>query len=234
VLEIKDVTKKFGGFAALSDCTFVVNPQEILGLIGPNGAGKSTLINAISGIFRINSGSIEYKGQPIHNKPSYRIAQMGIGRTYQITRIFRGISCFENLITAGLVMNTDRDAVIAKAEETLELLEITGIRDEYAGKISIGQQKLLELGMKLMLDSDFLLLDEPFHGIHPKLVEKILGIIRKLNERGKTFLVVSHDLHSIAALCQRVVVLNFGEVIAEGKPDEIRSNKDVVNVYLGA
>jgi branched-chain amino acid transport system ATP-binding protein len=234
MLKIKGVTKKFGEFVALNNCSFQVNENEIVGLIGPNGAGKTTVINTITGVHRVTKGKIIYKDKEIQNKQPYRITQRGVGRTFQLTKLFRGISVFENLVTAGLALNTNRDAVEKKAREILDLLEITRMTEESAWTLSIGQQKILELGMKLMLDPDLLILDEPFHGIHPRLVEKILGVIQSLRDEGKTFLIVSHDLHSVAAICTRVVALNFGEVIAEGTPDEIRNNRQVIDVYLGA
>ncbi|MHA1135664.1 MAG: ABC transporter ATP-binding protein [Candidatus Thorarchaeota archaeon] len=234
MLQIEKVTKKFGEFVALNECTFNVQEGEIVGLIGPNGAGKTTIINTISGVHRSNGGTITYLGKEIQNKPPHAITQRGIGRTFQITKIFRGITVYENMLTAGMALNTDKDAVVRKAHETLEMLEITSMAEEPAWTLSVGQQKLLEIGMKLMLDPDLMILDEPFHGIHPRLVEKILETIRILRDDGKTFLIVSHDLHSVAAICTRVIALNFGEVIAEGTPDEIRNNKQVIDIYLGA
>ncbi|MHA1421852.1 MAG: ABC transporter ATP-binding protein [Candidatus Thorarchaeota archaeon] len=234
MLQIEKVTKKFGEFVALNECTFNVQEGEIVGLIGPNGAGKTTIINTISGVHRSNGGTITYLGKEIQNKPPHAITQRGIGRTFQITKIFRGITVYENMLTAGMALNTDKDAVVRKAHETLEMLEITSMAEEPAWTLSVGQQKLLEIGMKLMLDPDLMILDEPFHGIHPRLVGKILETIRILRDDGKTFLIVSHDLHSVAAICTRVIALNFGEVIAEGTPDEIRNNKQVIDIYLGA
>ena len=234
MLQIENVTKKFGEFVALNNCTFNVQKGEIVGLIGPNGAGKTTVINTISGVLNVNAGRITYKDKEIQNKQPHVIAQRGVGRTFQITKLFRGISVFENLLTAGYALNPDMDFARNKAHDVLELLEITEMAEEPAWTMSVGQQKLLEFGMKLMLDPDLMILDEPFHGIHPRLVEKILDLIRKLREDGKTFLIVSHDLHSVAAICTRVIALNFGEVIAEGTPDEIRNNKQVIDIYLGA
>jgi ABC-type branched-subunit amino acid transport system ATPase component len=234
MLEVNKVTKKFGGFVALKDCSISVNEKEIVGLIGPNGAGKTTLINAICGIDRADSGTIIFKNKNIERLAPYKIARMGIGRTYQTTRVFRGISTIDNLITAGLASSLRMSEAAAKAKTMLELVEIKALSDEFAGRLSIGQQKLLELAMKLTLDPDLLILDEPFHGVHHILVEKILNVIQKLNkEHGKTFIIVSHDLPSICAVCQRVIVLNFGEVITHGTPAEIVAHEKVIDVYLG-
>ena len=234
MLEVREVTRKFGNFIAVNKCSIDVEEGTVVGLIGPNGAGKTTLINVISGDLRANGGGrILFKGKKITNKAPYKITRMGIGRTYQITKIFWSQSVWKNIITAGLALNGNREEVEAAAKEKIELLEIGHIWNHPAWMLSVGQKKLLELAMKLMLDPELLILDEPFQGIHPSLVEKIIGRINALKALGKTFLVVSHDLKSITTISDKVIVMNFGEVISEGTPAEIREDQRVIDVYLG-
>jgi len=235
LLEIDKIVKKFGKFLVLNECSFSVENGEIVGLIGPNGAGKTTLTNVISGFLRCDSGKILYKGAPIQNKPPHRIAHMGLVRIHQIPRFFKWQTVLHNLMTASLAVPRQRKSDgKPNAEEMIEMFNFKDIKNELAVNISGGQQKLLELAMKLMLDPELLVLDEPYHGVHPSMIEDCNKKILKLNkEYGKTFLIISHNLSVISSLCNRVIVLNFGKVIAEGTVGEIRNNEHVREIYLG-
>jgi ABC-type branched-subunit amino acid transport system ATPase component len=228
ILQLQDVTKSFGSLVAVNKCSFTLEGNRITGLIGPNGAGKTTLFNLIAGFFPTDEGQIIFKGRGIHNLRPYQIAERGIGRTFQITRVFSKMTLMENLIVAARVENRD--------ERALELLELAGLADlrgEYASDLSYGQQKLLALIRVLMFDPDLILLDEPAAGINPTMQNKIMELIHKLKEGGKTFLIIEHDMEVIMGHSDKVVVLNFGEKIAEGTGDEIKNNEEVLKAYFG-
>jgi len=228
ILQLQDVTKSFGSLIALNKCSFALERNRITGLIGPNGAGKTTLFNLITGFFTTDGGQIIFKGHEINNLRPYRIAERGIGRTFQITRVFPKMTLMENLIVAARVKNRD--------ERALELLELAGLidlRGEYASDLSYGQQKLLALIRVLMFDPDLILLDEPAAGINPTMQNKIMELIHKLKEGGKTFLIIEHDMKVIMGHSDKVVVLNFGEKIAEGTGEEIKNNEEVLKAYFG-
>jgi len=228
ILQLQDVTKCFGSLVAVSKCSFAVEKNRITGLIGPNGAGKTTLFNLITGFFTTDEGQIIFKGHQINNLRPYRIAERGIGRTFQITRVFPKMTLMENLIVAARVEKRD--------ERALELLELAGLidlRGEDASDLSYGQQKLLALIRVLMFDPDLILLDEPAAGINPTMQNKIMELIHKLKEGGKTFLIIEHDMKVIMGHSDKIVVLNFGEKIAEGTGEEIKNNEDVLKAYFG-
>ena len=228
ILQLQDVTKCFGSLVAVNKCSFALEKKRITGLIGPNGAGKTTLFNVITGFFTTDEGQIIFKGYQINNLRPYRIAERGIGRTFQITRVFPKMTLMENLIVAARVEKMD--------ERALELLELAGLidlRGEYASDLSYGQQKLLALIRVLMFDPDLILLDEPAAGINPTMQNKIMELIHKLKEGGKTFLIIEHDMKVIMGHSDKIVVLNFGEKIAEGTGEEIKNNEEVLKAYFG-
>lgn len=228
ILQLQDVTKAFGNLAAVNRCSFALERNRITGLIGPNGAGKTTLFNVITGFFTTDEGKIIFKGKEINNLRPYRIAERGIGRTFQITRVFPKMTLMENLIVAARVENRDERAL-----EFLELAGLVDLRGEYASDLSYGQQKLLALIRVLMFDPDLILLDEPAAGINPTMQNKIMELIHKLKEGGKTFLIIEHDMKVIMGHSDKIVVLNFGEKIAEGTGEEIKNNEDVLKAYFG-
>ncbi len=230
ILRIDDVVKKFGEVVALDHCSFDIQPGSITGLIGPNGAGKTTLFNLITGVLEPDSGHIYFKDEKITGKKPYEIARKGVGRTYQIVRIFPKMTLLENLIVVGV--GKERK-VIEKAMDLLRLVRLSEKKDDYASDLSFGQQKLLSLAQVLMLEAELILLDEPAAGINPTLQNELMELIHRLNEGGKTFIVVEHDMNVIMGHCQNVIALNYGQKIAEGSCSVIQKDETLLEHYFG-
>lgn len=234
-LDVRHITKNFGGLQALNDVSFTVRGPELIGLIGPNGAGKTTLTNILDGALRPTSGTVYLNGQRIDTFPPYQVARVGLGRTFQVTRAFRRMTVLENLLVPGMALHATarRKEMEKKAWEVLEFLTFEHLANDYGRSLSGGQQKLLELARLLMLDPDIIILDEPFAGVHPKLMETIYEYITTVNAQGKAFIIISHDMDTIFTLSQRLLVLDFGELIADGEPEQVRHEPAVVEAYLG-
>ncbi len=248
MLEVRSVHKRFGGNRAVNGCSFTVHAQSSVGLIGPNGAGKTTTVNLISGRMPVDSGSIEFKGKAIQNLPMWKVSRRGLTRTFQISRELRALTVMENMLIAaqlqpfeGLVqtvfelprIRAAEQEGVRKAFELLELFQLDRLANEYAANLSGGQKRLLELARSLMTDPELLILDEPLAGVNPTTARNIAEYIETMRARGITLLIIEHNLNMVERLCERVIVMAEGSVLAQGSMREIRDNPAVVDAYLG-
>ena len=249
MLKVENLNMHFGGLQAVRDCSFEIEAGTITGLIGPNGAGKTTTFNMIVGELKPSAGRIIFEGEDIAGLPAYKLFHKGIVRTFQIPHEFAQMTVLENLMVVPpeqpgehLLVNWIAPAKVAaseaevrrRAEEALEFLSISHLRDELAGNLSGGQKKLLELGRTMMTDAKLVLLDEPGAGVNPTLLLKIRDMISALHrERGYTFCLIEHDMDLISSLCDPVIVLAEGTVLTQGKMEDVRRNPEVLDAYLG-
>jgi branched-chain amino acid transport system ATP-binding protein len=233
-LETRGLVKRFGGLTALVGVDLAAQPGEVLGIIGVNGAGKTTLMNCICGLYRIDDGDVFLAGERVTGLPPHAIAHRGVGRTFQVPRVFRRISLIDNLLVPVLANPASDRELLRRAEAMLDSMRLLELRHNHAEELSGGQQKLLEIARMLMPDPKVVMLDEPFAGVHPLLCRFMIEQIEAIASAGKTVLLISHDLTSIYRLSHRVVALNEGRIIAEGGVDDIRGNPAVIEAYLGA
>jgi neutral amino acid transport system ATP-binding protein len=249
ILEAEGVVKRFGGLRAVDGATMDVREGSITALIGPNGAGKTTLFNVLTGFYRGDAGSVRFSGKPIIRRPPYAIARLGMVRTFQITKALSRMPVIDNMTLAApdqpgerLANVVFRPAAVRRRErevheqamELLEVFDLTKLADEYAGTLSGGQRKLLELARALMTRPRLLLLDEPMAGINPTLGKRLLDHMQSLRSReGVTFLFIEHDMEVVMGHSDRVIVMAEGRVIADGEPHEVRRDKAVIDAYLG-
>jgi len=225
-----DVHKHFGGVHAVNGVSFALERGRIHGLIGPNGSGKTTLFNCITGLERLDAGHVMLEGERIEGLKPWQIARRGVGRTFQVIRVFPELTALENLL---VVTTGPHETARAQALELLSFVKLEGLADEYAGNLSYGQQKLVEFVRMLMRDPLLILLDEPAAGVNRTLLNDLLDAVRRLRDAGKTVLLVEHDMKVVMGLCETVFVLDHGEKIAEGPPGAIQSDERVVEAYFG-
>ena len=241
ILNVTDISKSYGGIRALAGCTMAFEEGAINGLIGPNGSGKTTLFNVISGYERADAGRVTFRGTDVTNARPETVFEMGLGRTFQITRIFPRLTVMENLHVAsqrqgilGQVRGWNSPAERERATEVLDFVGLTRLAYEPAGGLSYGQQKLLEFAFIVVAKPLVILLDEPAGGVNPTLLRGLADRIRALNSDGVTFVIVEHDMSFVMGLCDRVLVMHQGCTLTAGAPEEVRSNPDVLEAYLGA
>ncbi|QCI63334.1 ABC transporter ATP-binding protein [Phreatobacter stygius] len=232
ILEVDNVSKRFGGLKAVSDVSFSVEPAEILGIIGPNGAGKTTLFGLISGFLPPSAGDVRFKGQSIVGLPPHRVAQLGLSRSFQIVQVFAAMSVLDVVTTAALLRHPMREA-IKRATAVLERVGLESKAEEIPGSLSLQDKKLLELAKCLATEPQMILLDEVMAGLTLGEAQVPLAIIRDLRSSGITFVMVEHVMPVIMNTADRLVVLNFGEQVAAGTPDEIVANDRVREAYFG-
>jgi len=240
LLEIQNLTKKFGGLVAVDNCTFSVEKGSITALIGPNGAGKTTVFNLVSGILPGDSGQVIFNGDRIEALQPHQITRKGLSRTFQISRDLMEMSVIENLIvhspTQGLLDLLKGSILKQELDQAMELLDFVGITHlahAKAKSLSYGQKKLMEFAATLMTEPHMILLDEPAGGINPALLENIMDKITEVNKRGVTFLIVEHNMDVVMNLCNPVIVMAYGKVLAQGNPEAVQNNPQVLDAYLG-
>jgi branched-chain amino acid transport system ATP-binding protein len=233
LLQIQEVSKRFGGLAALADVSYAVNQGEIVGLIGPNGAGKTTLFNVVNGFYPPTKGEVLFKGEKISHLKPHQICRLGIGRTFQVVKPLRRMTVLDNVVASAFLRAKGK----AEAEDiAFEALRFTGLyedRNVLSKGLPLGNRKKLEIARALATRPELLLLDESFAGLNPSEQNELIDIIRKVKSKGITIMVIEHHMKVIMSLSDRVVVLNYGEKIAEGTPKEIGSNSLVIEAYLG-
>lgn len=240
LLEVRTVSKSFGGIQAVQDCSFEVEEGSITALIGPNGAGKTTMFNIINGMHGCDTGEIHFEGKPIHRLLPHQVTRRGIGRTFQISRQLSDLTVLENVVIQSPAKGwrglMTQSILGEERDRALDLLEFVGIADlayEPAGMLSYGQKKLMDIAAGMMANPRMFLLDEPAGGINPALLETIIDRVLALRERGVTFLIVEHNMDMVMALCDPVVVMAYGTVLAKGTPEEIQNDPAVLEAYLG-
>jgi branched-chain amino acid transport system ATP-binding protein len=236
ILEGKNLTKHFGGLAAVHQVDFDIHEGEVVGLIGPNGAGKTTLFNLISGSLPTTGGEIRYKGKKITGLKPDQICKRGIARTFQSAKLFAGMSVFENVLAASL-FGTKRTISVPDAEreaaELLEFVELSPVREMFARDLAIAHRKRLEVARALATKPDLLMFDEVMAGLNPTEVAQAMELITKIRKKGITIFMIEHVMKAIMNVCDRIIVLHHGSKIAEGTPEEIATSRTVIEVYLG-
>ena len=249
IIDVSGLSISFRGIKALQDVSFALNGGEIVGLIGPNGSGKTTALNCLSGFLKPDAGVIRFKGEDITGQSPAEVANLGLMRTFQVTKLARRMTLIENLLLAAQKADDEslfatifgrgtfarrQPRLLERARELLEIVKLSHLENDYAGVLSGGQQRLLSIALVLIRDPDVILLDEPAAGVHPDLVVEFIAMVNRIREeRGKSFLIIEHNMHFISSVCDNVVVLDAGTNLASGPPNVIHNDPRVLEVYLG-
>lgn len=233
LLEVKNVTKRFGGLVAVRDLSLSVEAGEVLGLIGPNGAGKTTAFNMISGYYKPTEGQVIFDGQDITGRRPDQICKLGLARTFQVVKPFPQLSVLDNVMVGAYNRTSDDKVARKKALEILDFLDMTPLRDKLAGSLPVAGRKRLEIAKALATDPKLILLDEAMAGLRPTETEEVIRLVRQVKEANVGMLLVEHVMQVIMSLADRIIVIHHGEKLAEGQPQEIVQNSDVIEAYLG-
>jgi branched-chain amino acid transport system ATP-binding protein len=233
LLEVRKISRFFGGLAAVKDVSFEVRKGEILGLIGPNGAGKTTLFNVVNGFYPPSRGEVLFLGELISGLKPHQICRRGMARTFQVVKPLQRMSVLDNVIASAFLRAKDRKQAEETAEETLAFSGLYEDRNVISKGLPLGKRKRLEIARALATRPELLLLDESFAGLNPSELDESIGIIRKIKDRGITIMIIEHHMKVIMSISDRIVVLSYGEKLAEGTPQEIGSNPQVIEAYLG-
>ncbi|MHB8846278.1 MAG: ABC transporter ATP-binding protein [Nitrospirota bacterium] len=233
LLEVKKVSRFFGGLTAVKDVSFEVSKGEIVGLIGPNGAGKTTLFNVINGFYAPSRGEVRLRGTRISGLKPHQICQQGMARTFQVVKPLQRMSVLDNVVASAFLRTKDRMEADAIAEDTLRFTGLLDDRAVISKGLPLGKRKRLEIARALATQPELLLLDESFAGLNPAELDESIGIIRRIKEKGITIMIIEHHMKVIMSISDRIVVLSYGEKLAEGTPAEIGRNPQVIEAYLG-
>jgi len=233
LIEVKNVSKHFGGLAAIKDVSFEIKSGEILGLIGPNGAGKTTLFNVVNGFYSPTKGEVSFKGKRISNLQPHEICKLGIARTFQVVKPLQRMSVIDNVVASAFLRAKNKSEAVQIASETLKFTGLYEDKDIISKGLPLGKRKKLEIARALATKPEVLLLDESFAGLNHSELNDSIEIIKKIKERGITIMIIEHHMKVIMAISDRIVVINYGQKIAEGSSQEIRNNPLVIEAYLG-
>jgi branched-chain amino acid transport system ATP-binding protein len=233
LLNVQGITKRFGGLVAVHDLSLSIEPGQIVALIGPNGAGKTTAFSVIAGFYKPDVGKVIFNGVDITGKRPDQICKLGLTRTFQVVRPFRGISVLDNAMVGAYARTNDTHTARAKAYEALSFLGMRPMADSLASGLPIAGRKRLEIARALATDPQLLLLDETMAGLRPAECDEVIGMVRKISERGISILLVEHVMRVVMSLAERIIVLHHGEKLAEGTPENIVQNPRVIEAYLG-